>query len=176
MTLVVVFVLINVLALIAIVAMARGHNQGGEDLDALARKLHPIDVRAFHNLMNEKEEDFLQENLSLREFRAVHCQRMLAAAEYVRCTAQNAGILVRLGETARLNPDPEVVAAADRLLENAVRLRLQALQTVPLLYLAIIVPGLGHSRRVFFDAYDVMTRQVVLLGLRYPTHGMASAL
>jgi hypothetical protein len=101
---------------------------------------------------------------------------MLAAVEYVRCAAQNAAILIRLGEAARLSADPEIVTAAERLLDNALRLRLYALQAVPRLYVAILLPGIARTPCTFADTYDRMTRQVVMLGLRYPTHGMSAAL
>lgn len=177
MVFLIVFVAAGVLALFAILFLAKGHSQKNEDLDVLAARLRPIDVRAFRNLISESEAQFLQENLSFGDFRRVHALRMLAAVDYVRCAAQNAAILVRLGEGARLSPDSEVVAAAEKLLENAIRLRLYALQTIPRFYFAILFPGVAGSSYPLFDTYDTLTRQVVLLGcMQYPTHGMASSL
>ena len=60
---------------------------------------------------------------------------MFAAAEYVRGAVRNAGILIRLAEAAKNDPDPAVSAAAEKLLDNALDLRLYAFQVVPRLYM-----------------------------------------
>ncbi|HZR66471.1 MAG TPA: hypothetical protein VFA85_15105 [Terriglobales bacterium] len=173
----IIFVTVGVLALLAILYLVKTHRLKDEDLDALAARLRPIDARAFRNLISETEAQFLHDNLSFGDFRKVHAQRMLAAVEYVRCAAQNAAILLQLAEAARSSPDSEIVAAAERLLENAIRLRLYALQSVPRFYAAILFPGINRAPSPLFDVYDAMTRQVVLLGcLQYPTYGMASSL
>jgi cytochrome c-type biogenesis protein CcmH/NrfG len=176
MNIALVFVVLGVLALFAILYLAKTGTRTGGNLEQLTGQLRPVDVRAFRNLMSESEEQFLRENLPFREFRAVHRQRMLAATDYVRCAAHNAAILITLGEAARQSSDPEIIAAAEKLLDNALRLRLYALQTMPRLYLAIVFPGIARTPQPFADAYDTMTRQVVMLGLQYPTHGIASAL
>ena len=171
-----IFAVLGVLALLTILYLAKTHTRNRDDLQELAGQLRPVDVRAFRNLMSESEEQFLRENLPSREFRAIHRQRMLAATDYVRCAAQNAGILIHLGEAARQSADPEIVSAAEKLLDNALHLRLYALQAMPRLYLAIVLPGISRTPQPFADAYDTMTRQVVMLGLQYPTRGIASAL
>jgi hypothetical protein len=175
MTIAIIFAVIGAIALAAIIYLARS-NTRHENLGELAAQLRPVDVRAFRNLLAEHEEQFLRENLPFREFRSIHRERMLAATEYVRCAAQNAAILIRLGEAARLSTDPEIVIAADRLLDNALRLRLYAIQTLPRLYVAILLPSVARAPSSLADTYDTMTRQVVMLGLRYPTYGMSSAL
>jgi hypothetical protein len=175
MTIAIVFALIGVIALAAILYLAKSNARDG-NLDKLAAQLRPIDVRAFRNLMNESEERFLRENLSFRDFRAIHRERMLAASEYVYCAAKNAAILARLAEAACVNSDPEIVMAAERLLENALRLRLYAFQIIPRLYLAILLPSMAQTPYSLAENYDTMKRQVVMLGLRFPTHGMSSAL
>jgi hypothetical protein len=177
MILALVFTVLALLLLFSILYLARTHPTTSGDLDQLAAQLRPVDLRAFRNLMAPSEEQYLRENLPLRQFRMIHRERMLAASEYVRSAAQNAAILVRLGEAARRSSDTEVVAAAEKLLDNALRLRLYAFRTVPRLYLAILFPGISRTPQPVADAYDTMTRQVVMLGcLQFPTHGMASAL
>jgi hypothetical protein len=175
MTLAAIFALLGVLALGAIVCLAKSNTRNG-NLDELAAQLRPVDVRAFRNLMDYGEEQFLRENLSFGDFRSVHRERMVAAAEYVQCAAKNAAILVRLAEAARVSADPEIVTAGERLLENALKLRLYALQMIPRLYVAILLPGVARGPYPLAENYDTMRRQVVMLGLRFPTHGMSSAL
>lgn len=175
MTIAIIFALLGIVALAAIIYLAKSNTRNG-NLDELAAQLHPVDVRAFRNLINESEEQFLRDNLSFRDFRSIHRERMVAAVEYVHCAAKNAAILVRLAEAACLNSDPEIVAAGERLLENALRLRLYAWQTIPRLYVAILLPGIARGPYSLPENYDTVKRQVVMLGLRFPTHGMPSAL
>ena len=175
MTLAVIFALLGVLALVAIVYLAKSNTRNG-NLDELAAQLRPVDVRAFRNLMDQGEEQFLRENLSFGDFRSVHRERMMAAAEYVHCAAKNAAILVRLAEAARVSAEPEIITAGEKLLENALKLRLYALQMIPRLYVAILLPAVARGPYSLAENYDVMKRQVVMLGLRFPTHGISSAL
>src|SRR5438270_4506030 len=106
MTIALIFAFVGFAALLAVLYVAKSNNGGVRNLDELAARLHPVDVRAFRNLMDERDEQFLREHLPFREFRVIHCQRMLAAAEYVRCAAQNAAILVHLAEAAGQSSDP----------------------------------------------------------------------
>lgn len=176
MTFALLFALIGVVALAAIIYFAKNAHRTS-DFDELASQLRPVDVRAFRNLMDEGEKQFLRDNLPFADFRSIHAERMLAAAEYVYCAAKNAAILIRLAEAAQLNPDSEISAAAEKLLENALRLRLYAFRTIPRLYLAILLPQVAGGTYSLPDSYETVKRQVVMLGcLRFPTHGMSSAL
>lgn len=176
MTIALIFALVGILALVAIIYLAKSNARTG-NLDELASQLRPVDVHAFRNLTDASEEEFLRGNLPFKDFRSIHRLRMLAAAEYVHCAAKNAAILVRLAEAARVSADPEVVTAGERLLENALRLRLYSLHMIPKLYLAILLPGMARRPYSLAENYDTVKRQVVILGcLRFPTHGMSSAL
>jgi hypothetical protein len=167
----------GLLGLFLILYLAKGLRSPGANLDELASQLRPIDVDAFRNLIDEREEKFLSERLPSWEFRRIQRRRNLAAVEYIWCAAQNAAILIRLGEAARQNPDPAIAAAAEKLVENALRLRLYAFQAVPRLYFTAVFPWAHGSPNFIADTYDTMTRQVVMLGcLQYPTRGMSSAL
>jgi hypothetical protein len=176
MTLAVVFIVLSFIALLTILHIAKGHHATGGDLDQIASQLRSVDVAAFRNLIDEGEEEYLREHLPPREFRSIQRERKLAAIEYVRCAANNAAILIRLAEATQQNPDPRVVQAADKLLDNAFSLRLYALRVVPRLYLNVLLPGMNLTPTPVADAYDVLTRQVVMLGLQYPTRGISSAL
>jgi hypothetical protein len=172
-----IFAILGVLALVLVLYIAKGHHATGGDLDQLASQLRTVDVDAFRNLIDQREQEYLREHLSGSEFRGVQRERMLAAAEYVRGAAGNAAILIRLAEAARQNPDPAVAQAADKLLDNAFRLRLYAFRVLPRLYLGMVMPGISLAPIDLADTYDTITRQVVMLGcLQYPTRGMSSAL
>jgi hypothetical protein len=172
-----VFAVLALLALLVVLHIAKGHHATGGDLDQLASQLRSVDVDAFRNLVDVREEEYLRQHLQPSEFRSIQRERKLAAIEYIRCAASNAAILIRLAEAARQNHDPAIAQAADKLLENALRLRLYSFRVVPRLYLGVLLPGASLAPTDLADAYDTMTRQVVMLGcLQYPTRGMSSAL
>jgi hypothetical protein len=173
MTLPLVFVMVSCVALLLIFYLFVAGRSTVKNLDELAARLQPLDVGAFHNLIDEREESFLRERLSSREFRSVHRERMLAAVDYAWGAARNAGILIRLAEAAKADPDPAVAAAAASLLENATHLRLYVFRTVPRLYLSMLLPYVDHAPRALAESYDMMTRQMVMLRcLRSPNSRM----
>jgi hypothetical protein len=65
---------------------------------------------------------------------------------------------------------------AEKLIANAIRLRLYAFQAIPRLYIATILPLQRPSPVRVADRYEQMARQVVLLGLQHPMHGVSSLL
>jgi len=142
-----VIVLVSVLALALIMWMARGSRGASVDIEALRSQLLPLDVDAFRNLVDPRERQYLHDRLPPSDFRKVHRERMLAATEYAWC-------------------------AAITLQENAFRLRLQAIQTIPRLYLSIIVPAWGSVPLGLADKCDRLTRQAVILGsMQAPSRG-----
>lgn len=168
-----IFAVLGILALGVVIWLWSG-SRGKTDLSNLAARLRPIDVEAFRNLIDEREEQFLRESLLWHEFRGIHYERMLAAIDYIRAAAQNAGILIRLAEAATSDPDPTVVTAAQNLLDNATRVRLYAFREVPRLYMSILLPGIGHAPYSLAERYDRMTRQGITLGcLRTPARAVA---
>jgi len=177
MTTPLIFVVVACLSLLLIVYLFRTHANMGGDLDELAAQLRPVDVNAFRNLIDEREEIFLRERLPSGEFRSIHRERMLAAAEYVWGAARNAGILIQLAEAGKADPNPTVAAAAENLLENALGFRLYAFQVVPRLYLSAVVPYVRHAPQAIAEQYDLMSRQMVMLQcLRAPARGVSGTI
>ena len=177
MTTPLIFVVVACLSLLLIVYLFTTHTKVGGDLDELAAQLRPIDVNAFRNLIDEREETFLRERLSAGEFRSLHRERMLAAAEYVWGAARNAGVLIQLAEVGKADPDPTVAAAAENLLENALHFRLYAFQVVPRLYLSAVVPYVSQAPQAIAEQYDLMSRQMVMLQcLRAPARGVSGTI
>ncbi|MGA7380277.1 MAG: hypothetical protein WBX03_05455 [Terriglobales bacterium] len=138
--------------------------------------IRSVDLRAFRNLTDPEEEEYLRLNLPPADFRRIQRERLRAAVEYIRCAAFNAAVLMRVAEAARHSPDPATVQAAARLIDNAIRLRSYALRAIPKLYLAMVLPGRRFSLARVTDTYEQMTRQVVLLGLQYPIGQISGAL
>jgi hypothetical protein len=139
-------------------------------------QIRAVDLDAFRNLMDPEEEEYLRLNLSPADFRRIQRERLRAAVEYIQCAAFNAAVLMRFAEAARRSSDPATVQAAAKLIDNAIRLRTYAFQAVPKLYLAMVFPGRRFSPARVAESYEQMTRQVVLLGLQYPTGNISGAL
>jgi hypothetical protein len=177
MTASLVFSLIGILGLLLVLYLAAGYRRPPGGHEGLAARLRPVDVNAFRNLIDVRERSFLRAHLPRREFRSLNRQRMLAASEYVWCAAQNAGVLMQLAEEARRDEDPAVAAAAEKLLDNALRLRLYAFELIPRLYLSMWFPEASLESPSIADSYDSMTRQVVTLScLHQPAQALAHAL
>jgi len=159
----------GLLGLFLILYLAKGLRLQGGDLDELTAQLQPLDVNAFRNLIDEGEERYLRAHLPRKEFRNIHRERMLAAVEYVWCATRNTSILIRLGEAAKQSADPAVVTAADKMIENALRVRLYALEALPRLYLSTLFPIATRAPYLIAETYDTMAHQAVVLGcLRRP--------
>jgi len=177
MTITLILVLAGLVALgfLLLVAKTRAGNVFG--LPDPAGRIQPVDIDAFRNLIDPSEEEYLRSHLAAAEFRKVHRQRLRAAVEYVACAAQNAGALIRLGEAASRSPEPEVAQAGAKLLDNAVRLRMFALQARAKLYVGILLPGMKISPAGLPESYERLTGMVLLLGrLQHPSRGASAAL
>ena len=154
----------SIVALVAIFWMLRGPSSATVNLDELRSQLRPMDVDAFRNLIDSREREYLRDRLPASDFRRIHRERMLAATDYVWCAARNAGILIRLGEAAKNVSDSPSAEAAFALQENAFRLRLQAFQAIPRLYVSMIVPEWDLAPQGLADGCDRLTRQAIILG------------
>jgi len=172
-----ILVLVAFLALGFLIRIAKGRAASSRVLENPAKHIRAVDVEAFRNLVDPEEEEFLRKNLSPVEFRRIQRERLRAAVEYVSCAAQNAAILLRVADAGRRSADPATAQAAEKLVDNAIRLRLYASLAIPRLYLGMILPGAHIAPVRIAESYEQMTRLFVLLGcLQYPTRGISSAL
>jgi hypothetical protein len=172
-----ILVSVALLALGFLIRLAKGRALPAQVLENPGEHMRAVDLEAFRNLVDRDEEEFLRTNLPASEFRRIQRERLRAAVEYVSCAAQNAGVLLRLADAGRRSADPATAEAAEKLVQNALRLRLYALQAIPKLYLGMALPGARISAVGIAERYEQMTRLVVLLGcLQYPTRGVSAAL
>jgi len=177
MTIALILVVVAFLALAVLFRIAKGQASADKLLDNPSQHMRSVDIEAFRNLIDPEEEEFLRRNLTASEFRTVQRERLLAAAEYVAGAAHNAALLLRLGEAARHSTDPATAQAAEKLIDNALRLRLYAFQVLARLYVGTIIPGVRISPVRIAERYEQMTREVVMLGcLQYPTRGVSAAM
>jgi hypothetical protein len=176
MTISIALVICSVIVLLLLVRLAKGQHIVAREGIAPADQVRYVDIRAFRNLIDPNEEEYLRSRLPAADFRKIQRERIWAATDYISCAAHNAALLLNLANAARHSPDPEIVASATRLIDNAIQLRLYALQAIPKLYIALLFPVGSRWHVALADRYETMVRQVVLLGLRYPAGGISSLL
>jgi hypothetical protein len=170
-------VLFALLVLLFLIRLAKGHAAEVRGADDLRQQVLPVDARAFRNLTNPAEEEFLRTNLSPSQFRAIQRQRLRAALSYVSAVAGNAAVLARMGESARRSSDMAVAEAGRKLVDSAIRLRISALQAQVKLCCGMVFPGAWSPAAGLPEKYESMTRQGLYLGrLQYPARGVARVL
>ena len=150
-------------AVLVLVRAARRHHHPVPCLQALEEYTRPVDLAALRNLVDPAEEDYLRERLPAGKYRALQRERLRAALEYVQRTAYNGAILLRLGEAARRDPNPEVAAAARELVNNAMRLRMNARLAMVVLYGRMVLPGARISVGRVTDTYENLTQGLMRL-------------
>jgi hypothetical protein len=162
MAIVLAIVIAALLAALFLIRVSRGHAEAIANLDDLGGRTQPVDLDAFRNLIDPAETAFLRKNLPPPDFRAVHRERTHAAVEYVQRIAQNAAVLLRLGQATRTHADPEVARAAQSMIERALVVRMIAMQALIKLRLQILFPGIDFSAAAVFDRYGRLTESVAL--------------
>ena len=89
---------------------------------------------------------------------------------YVGRIANNASLVMGLGEAARQNPDPEVARTATQIVNLATQLRLQCIMALAKLSMEYAVPSLQLTPALLAPDYQKLRENVVRLGkLQSPT-------
>ena len=133
----------------------RRYSQKGEALQA--GQLVPVDLEAFENLTDPEEEEFLRVNLSSAEFRGVQRSRLRAARMYVAALSENAGTLVAVGQSARLDADPEIAASGAEILQRAIRIKVWCLFALLRLSAAMVFPTMLSPSGEIANQYLLVT-------------------
>jgi len=126
--------------------------------------VRPVDVQALRTLLDRDDETFLREKLPRSRFWRLKRQRILVTLRYVGRIAGNASLVMRLGETARLNPDPDVAQAAIQVMELATQIRLQCLLAFAKLSAEFALPSLQLTPAVLAPKYQTLRENVLRLG------------
>lgn len=164
MNLAIVLVITAVLALAIILSVAIARGPQSRKSVELTETIRPIDVRAFRNLINPAEDDYLRRQLSPGMFRTVRRERLLAMAAYVKVAAENAAVLVRAGQSALAVGDPRVAEAAHKLVNDALLLRRNSLVALARIYIALAWPNSGLAAVRVADRYEKVSGAAMLLG------------
>jgi hypothetical protein len=135
------------------------------DVEKAVRAFRSLDIEAFKNLVNSREEAFLRDNLSPRKFREIKRQRTWAAFLYAWEAGRAATALARVGQAAQRSCDPETAASGLQLAENAFRLRLQTMRACLHLLGGILWPARpSQPLPAMLDRYERAVETLVRLG------------
>ena len=129
-----------------------------------AATIRPIDIEAFRNLINPAEDDYLRRRLPPAQFRVVRRQRLYAMAAYVHVVADNAAVLVRVGQVAVASGDPRVAGAAQQVVNDALLLRRNTTVALLRIYLALAWPDSGFAAVRVVEHYEQLSGTAMLLG------------
>lgn len=156
--------------LLVMVYLERRRYYSVNQLEDLAGRTRPVDLEAFRNLVDPREEDFLRDSLMPNEFRAVQRDRIRAALSYIHNTAYNAAFLLRVGAAAARSSDPRIAQAGRQLTDRALRLRAYALLSSARLYVRIAFPDARLSYGRLADNYQSLSALAGQLALmQHPT-------
>ena len=164
MTLALVLVVAAALALVFILGLTVSTRLQLSPGSALARKIEPIDIEAFRNLLNPAENDYLRRRLGASEFRMVQRERLRAAAAYIRVAGRNAAVLVAIGQAALHAADPATAEAARQLVDNALLLRRNATMALLRIYVALAWPQSALAAAPIVHGYEQLSSRAMLLG------------
>jgi hypothetical protein len=177
MTATFIIVILAILGLIYTIRLAEGNAAPIDRPQDFRASLRPVDLQAFRNLTDPTEDEYLRSVLPRPEYRKVRRARLRTTLAYVSCAAENAAVLVRLGEAARQSTDPALAEAGERLVNSAIRLRIYAFRTTLKLRLGTVLPAIHPASGRLAESYELMTRQGLLVGrMQYPSRGISSAL
>jgi hypothetical protein len=126
--------------------------------------IRPVDLKAFRSLTERDDEFFLRNKLPRSRFCRLKRQRIRVTMGYVGRIAGNASLVMRLGEEARLSPDPEVARAAAQVLELATQIRMQCLVAFAKLSAEFALPSLQLTPAALAPTYQTLRENVMRLG------------
>jgi hypothetical protein len=156
-------IIVSIIAAIALLLIAslwigvRGARRRPASWQDLQQRLLPVDVEAFRNLVDPRQEQFLRARLARRQFRTVQHARRRATIDYLHRVSHNAAVLVQAGEAARTSSDPVVMQAGADLVSTAIATRLYALAALAGLYTGVIFPFVPLSCRSVLEIYEKLS-------------------
>lgn len=164
MTLAIVLVIAAAFALLTILAITVSRGLQVSRQPGLADQIQPIDIDAFRNLVDPAENAYLRRRLPDSEFRRVQRTRLLAMAAYIQTAGRNAAVLIRIGQSAVVDSDPNTAEAARRLLNDALLLRRHAAVALLRIYVALAWPPSSLSASPILTGYEHLSGSAMLLG------------
>lgn len=137
-----VYVAIAVVLAALFAYLAAGRSRDPLAIDKARALMGSLDIEAFRNLVDPREEAFLRSSLPPDQFRTIQRERAWAALAYVRTLSDIALEFSHFGHAALRSPDPHLAELGRQIVAGAIRLRLDALKAGGRLFVAATFPDL----------------------------------
>lgn len=137
--------LVSVLSLYLVWTIVRPGLPEIKSLEDWESKNHAVDPEMFRLLLDPAEERYLRQELPPHEFRVFQRRRMALALSWLNLAGENAAMLMKLGQLAKVESNPELARQAAELIHGALRLRVNLMLVEPCLWLKWIFPGWALS-------------------------------
>jgi hypothetical protein len=122
-----------------------------------------IDMKAFRTLIDRDDENFLRAKLPRTNFSQIKRQRVRLTWDYVARMSENAATVLRLGEAARLSPNPRVAQQAAYAIELASQIRVQCLVAFAKMGVEFAFPSLQLTPARLVSKYESLRETVAQL-------------
>jgi hypothetical protein len=165
MTYIAVILLIALVASFAVFLSGRGLARDISDVRQIVGRTRPVNIKAFRQLQDRRDQDFLRSRLPMPAFR--HTQRLRARAElqYLRDIFHNAALLGRVGDLARETGNAELAAAGTHLLNSAIDVRLRAAVAIVRTTVFLCWPMHSGWDDIVIGKYELVRHQVTTIAL-----------
>ena len=134
---------------------------------------HQIDAHVFRVLVDSSEERYLRKSLSHRQFKQFQRRRIRLAWRMLSLVEANTGMLMRLGQLAKIKGDPALTQKANQLIIAAIDLRLNLLLARVSLYLKWLYPLSNLSVPIIETRYQLLLDRVAHLRPQRGEHTLA---
>lgn len=161
MTIALIFVIaLALLAVVAFVVTLRGR--------AKKTEIHPLDLDAFHSLLDRQDEIFFRQKLPRREFSRIKRERISVTWKYVNRISNNSAVVLKGAGIVRLDPDPKVAETALQTVDLASQIRTQCLVAFSKLAVEFMFPSMQLTPAVLVPKYESLRENVARLGALHP--------
>lgn len=157
MTTTILIIAFGVFVLLLLVYLARRRSADISQYDDLARRLQPVPVAALLNLIDPAQLAYLERMLPKHDFIRLQRLRNRALLGYVRAIYRNAGILLQCAHAATQSERAEVADAGRELLNLALFTRTQALRSMAMLTLGLVLPNAAANVLPILSKYVTAT-------------------
>src|SRR6476661_8267881 len=132
------------------------------------QSFRPVDLNAFHTLIDRGDELFMKEKLPRSKFVRLKRQRIRVTARYVGRIASNASAVLHASAAVRVSPMPEVAAAAAQVTGLAAQIRMQCLVAWGKLSLEYAIPSLQLTPALLVPRYQTLREMCVAWAIYRP--------
>jgi hypothetical protein len=166
--------LVIILALFALALFFAAVRSRRKQVAALS--IQPLDLNAFHTLMDRDDETFLSERLPRKEFFRLKRLRIRVTWKYMRRIFDNSAVVQRLAGMTRQDPDPRVAETATQLAALATNIRMQCLIAFAKLTIEFALPSVQLSPAMLAPKYESLRQNLMLLRSLHPQAPLAAAI